>query len=313
MASVLFIAPDDLAETVLATGALAHVLGERDRLTVVCTPAAASLFRAAPGLVALHTLLPGAGPAAVSALWFALLRSPFDVVLDAQAGALGRLLFRRRRVAWRQARVLRHRALGWADAVGAEAVLAPRIWLDDAARAAAAEVAPAGPLLALAPGGAQAAKRWPRERFAAAARRLIGGALTNATVVVLGAGERDSAITEAIARSLDADGVAVRDLGGKLDLLACAALLERATLCIGNDNVFAHLAAASSAPTLALFGPTDDRVRAPCGPRVRVLRGMSYEVLALRRLLDDPAAMEHVSIDMTEAAAIDLLQAGGLR
>ena len=73
------------------------------------------------------------------------------------------------------------------------------------------------------------------------------------------------------------------DLGAGLDLLAAAALLERATLSIGNDNALTHIAAAMGAPTLTLFGPTDERVRAPYGPRARTLRGRSLEAIAARR------------------------------
>ena len=98
-----------------------------------------------------------------------------------------------------------------------------------------------------------------------------------------------------------------------LDLLAGAALLERATLCIGNDNALTHIAAAVGAPTLTLFGPTDERVRAPYGARTRTLRGRSFEEAASGSGLDAGAAMNDVSIDAVEAAALDLLHAGGLR
>ena len=49
---------------------------------------------------------------------------------------------------------------------------------------------------------------------------------------------------------LDADGVPANGAG--LDLLAAAALAERATLCIGNDNALTHISAAIGAPTLTL-------------------------------------------------------------
>ena len=102
------------------------------------------------------------------------------------------------------------------------------------------------------------------------------------------------------------------DLGAGLDLLAAAALTECATLCLGNDNALTHIAAAMGAPTLTLFGPTDERVRAPYGPRARTLRGRSLEAIAAAPL-DEARAMEDVSIDAVEAAALDLLHAGGLR
>lgn len=48
MRSILFLAPADLGETVLATGALAYLLAEGDALTVSAGVEAAPLFRAAP-------------------------------------------------------------------------------------------------------------------------------------------------------------------------------------------------------------------------------------------------------------------------
>lgn len=310
MAALLFLAPADLGEAVLASGAVAHAMREGDALTVVCTPEAASLFRAAPGLAALHAL--SNAELMRWRLWIDLARARFDLVIDARGGVVGAALPAGRRIALRPATVLRHRAEEWAAALEAVRPLAPKIWLDDAARAAAARIAPDAALLVLAPGGVTENKRWPRDRFAAVARRLADGPLTGARVVVLGAALRDAPITRAIVVSLDADGVPALDLGEDLDLLAAAALMERATLCIGNDNALTHIAAAMGAPTLTLFGPTDERVRAPYGPRARALRGRSLEEIAAAPL-DEARAMEDVSIDAVEAAALELLHAGGLR
>src|SRR5512139_670355 len=85
MANVLFLAPADLGETVLATGALAHESRDGDKLTVVCAPDATPLFRAAPGLVAVHQ-------SEGIALWLSLMRTRFDVLVDARNGLLGRTL-----------------------------------------------------------------------------------------------------------------------------------------------------------------------------------------------------------------------------
>lgn len=313
MASVLFLAPADLGETVLATGALARALRDGDALTVVCTPEAAPLFRAAPGLVAVRELAPNAGVAASWGVWIELARQRFDLVLDARGGLLSGALPAPRRVALKPPSVLRHRTEEWAEALGDERPLAPQLWLDDAARAAAAGIAPDAALVVLAPGGAARRKRWPAERFAAVARRLATGPLANTRVLVLGAAARDANITRTIVSSLDADGIAALDYGAGLDLLAAAALMERATLCIGNDNALTHIAAAMGAPTLTLFGPTDERVRAPHGPRTRTLRGRSLEEIAAHPGLDEARAMEDVSTDAVEAAALELLHAGGLR
>ena len=60
-----------------------------------------------------------------------------------------------------------------------------------------------------------------------------------------------------------------------LPLRVLAALLARAGAYVGNDSGVTHLAAASGAPTIALFGPTDPRVWAPLGPRRRGRRAAS--------------------------------------
>jgi ADP-heptose:LPS heptosyltransferase len=307
MARIIFLAPEDLGETVLASGAVAHALHDADdALVIVGGAEAAALFRGAPARVNVVN---------ESALKFAMgarLRGArSDVLIDAQEGFAGRLAPAKARIRIEPGAMLRHLVEDWGDAAGAQRALAPKLWVDEAARVAAAEIAPdAAPLLVIAPGGVTEAKRWPQERFAAVARRLVSGPLANARVVVLGAAVRDSEITRIIVSSLDADGVPARNLGRGLDLLAAAALLERATLCIGNDNALTHIAAAMGAPTLTLFGPTDERVRAPYGPRARTLRGRSLEEVAA---LDGANAMGDISIDAVEAAALELLHAGGLR
>jgi ADP-heptose:LPS heptosyltransferase len=233
-------------------------------------------------------------------------------MLDLRRSPATRVLPAKRRLVLRAPEVLRHFVEDLSELIDAGRTCAPTIWLDDRARAAAVAIAPdAAPLLVLAPGGVTESKRWPRERLAAVARRLVGGPLEGARVTVLGAAARDAETTRAIVSSLDADGVAARDLGQGLDLLAAAALTERATLCIGNDNALTHIAAAMGAPTLTLFGPTDERMRAPYGPRARTLRGRSLEEIAVR--LDGADAMGDITIDAVEAAALDLLHAGGLR
>lgn len=309
MATILFLAPADLGETVLASGALSAALSDERDLVSLCVPdEARPLFRAVPGL-RVFTPWRSAG----RFVFFALLRGVrYDTVIDARRGWPGRIMPARRRIRLDEAKVLRHRVEEWTEAAGAAKPLAPVITLDDQARADAARVAgDASQILVIAPGGVTADKRWAPERFAAVARRLAGGPLSGAQVIVLGAATRDAEITRTIVSSLHADGVPARVEA--LDLLAAAALMERATLCLGNDNVLTHIAAAMGAPTLTVFGGTDERVRAPYGPRARTLRGRSLEEIAALPTLDAGAAMEDVSIDAVEAAATDLLHAGGLR
>lgn len=311
MSSTLFIAPADLGEAVLATGALDFAARD-GAVTIVCGADAADLFRAAPNRAALLRVPDDAGLPTWWSLWLKLAGQRFDLIIDARDSVLGRLMRSAKRIAPVPAATLRHRVEEWTEWLGAEPALAPKVWVDDRARAAAAAIADgASPLLALAPGGASSAKRWPAERFAAIARRLMDGPFEGGRVALLGAAPRDGALIADIAASLAADGVPSLQIE-KFDLLASAALLERATLSIGNDNVLTHLAAAANAPTLTLFGPTDERVRAPYGKRARTLRGREYEAIMGLPALDGGSQLEDISVDAVEAAAQDLLRAGGL-
>jgi ADP-heptose:LPS heptosyltransferase len=132
-------------------------------------------------------------------------------------------------------------------------------------------------------------------------------------VALLG-GPEDARANAEIAASLTTDAIPALDLAGRLDLLACAALLERATLFVGNDSGLMHIAAASGAPTLGLFGPSDERVYGPWGPRARALRGRAYaEIMAIGYMPSiDRSLMDDVTVDAAEDAARELLQAGGL-
>ena len=59
------------------------------------------------------------------------------------------------------------------------------------------------------------------------------------------------------------------------------AALSRAGLVLGNDSGVAHLAAASGAPTLTLFGPTDPALWAPLGSSVAAVRAPGGDLPAL--------------------------------
>jgi len=74
-------------------------------------------------------------------------------------------------------------------------------------------------------------------------------------------------------------------------------LLAGASLYIGNDTGITHLAAASAANTLVLFGPTNPNVWAPRGPRVRILAAPDLDKLSVEVVLD--AALAQTGFDQS--------------
>lgn len=124
----------------------------------------------------------------------------------------------------------------------------------------------AGPYAVLGPGAAYGpAKRWGAERFGALGRRLADAGLS---VLVCGTrAERPEC--EAAAR---AAGQRAFVLAGETSLVEQAALCAAAVVTVCNDSGLAHLAAATGAATLAVFGSTSSAWTAPLGPRVRVVQ-----------------------------------------
>ena len=122
------------------------------------------------------------------------------------------------------------------------------------------------PIGILGPGAAYGpAKRWSTERFAALGLQLA--ACGHALLVCGAASERE--ICEAVAAAI---GAQARSLAGETSLPVQAALCARATLTVSNDSGLAHLAAATGAPTVVVFGSTSSAWSVPLGPRVRVVQ-----------------------------------------
>jgi heptosyltransferase III len=320
MANILFIGPNRIGDAVLSTAALEHVLQAHPgaAVTIACGPLAAPLYRATPGLRAIHTV--AKTRSRTGGHWLALLRSlrgqRFDLAVDLRGTLTTFFLPVRRRIIHRKSNLLRHKLEELTQTMGAQTRLRPCLHLDQAARDAAdTALGPeAGDTLAIGPGANFIGKRWPPDRFAALARRLTSpsGPLPNARIVILG-GPEDNAIGKEIEYSLRSDGLAPRDLVGQLDLLACAAVLSRATLFVGNDSGLMHMAAATGVATLGLFGPSDERVYGPTGPRARALRGRAYDEIMAGKYMPNVTVslMEDLSVDAVEEAATHLLSAGG--
>jgi heptosyltransferase-2 len=120
----------------------------------------------------------------------------------------------------------------------------------------------------LGPGAAYGpAKRWPAERFASLVERLAARGVT--PLVCGGAEDRDTA-HEVIERARTI-GVA-RALAGETSLAVQLALCAEAAATVSNDSGLAHLAAATGAPTVVVFGSTSSAWTAPLGPRTRVIQ-----------------------------------------
>ena len=160
------------------------------------------------------------------------------------------------------------------------------------------------PLVIVHPGTSDFAafKRWPTERYAELASRLVSerGA---SVLVTWGPGE------EQLARR--AAGGAVRMAPRLTHLQQLTALLSRADLFVGSDTGPMHMASALNVPVVALFGPKDPVQTGPYRSRSEVLTAPVSCRPCRRRRCADPRCMTEMSVEQVFAAACRVLDGGG--
>ena len=126
-------------------------------------------------------------------------------------------------------------------------------------------LSPSGPILGLNPGAEYGpAKRWPAERFIAAAREIQER--TNCAWLIFG-GRSDiataNAIQAALHSTLRAPHTALLNLAGQTSLRELMGLLKICRVVLTNDTGPMHLAAALGTAVVAPFGSTSPELSGP--------------------------------------------------
>jgi heptosyltransferase-2 len=129
------------------------------------------------------------------------------------------------------------------------------------------------PVFGLNPGAEYGpAKRWPVERFIAAAKEIQQR--TNCVWLIFG-GKNDAAIASQIASALHASRFTFHDLSGKTSLRELMSLLKLCHVLLTNDSGPMHVASALGTPVVAPFGSTSPELTGPGlpgDPRHRLLK-----------------------------------------
>jgi heptosyltransferase-3 len=296
---ILFVTANRLGDAVLSTGLLDHLIRTwpTARFTVACGPVAAGVFQRMPNLERIIVIEKQPFGRHWLTLWGETVTRWWDLVVDIRGSALSWLVPTLHRAVMRTgAKRLstRPKTAQLAEVLGLHEVPSPVVWYSAEDSARAAGLLPAcRPIIALAPTANWLPKVWPAERFVTLFQRLANLYSPDAVpAVIAGPGETEAAMAKPVLQALPN----AIDLVGRLSLPEIAALLSRANLFVGNDSGLMHLAAASGAPTLGLFGPTNAREYAPSGPRSIVVTGAD-------------AQMASISVDAAVEAAARLLAA----
>ncbi|MBU8541644.1 glycosyltransferase family 9 protein [Falsiroseomonas tokyonensis] len=299
--AILFIGPTRLGDGILVSGLLHWLHGQhpQEEITLACGAPAALALRHASGVASLHIMQKRPRGGHWLDLWRATYGRRWRRIVDLRRSALPWLLRADARHSVPKGAPGEHRVAQAARTLDLPPQ-APRLWLDESHRLAAARLLPEGrPVLALGTGANWICKTWPATRFAELIDRLTGpgGVLGGSTVLLVGgADERKSAATviDGISQNgfVDAFGY---------DLPTTAALLERADVFVGNDSAMMHLAAATGTRTIGLFGPTQDAQYAPWGRNALVVR--TPESIAQLQALRDADGARASASQMTNLEA----------
>lgn len=194
-------------------------------------------------------------------------------------------------------------AVGWV-----EDVQAPRLYVSDGAQERAGAlleeegVRLAEGIAALNPGATYGpAKRWPADRYAALADRLVAD--LGMRVVLTGA-HADGPVASAV-RSHARHADRIIDLTGRTDIQLLAAVLKRCAVFVTNDTGAMHVAAALGVPVVAIFGPTDPRTTSPVGRHVRLRHPVPCSPCLLRECPIDHRCMTGISVDDVFTKVVD--------
>jgi heptosyltransferase III len=276
-ARILFLTNTRIGDVVLSTGLLGLLADTfpTARITVVAGYLACSLFDGAPCVERVIPLR----KQRYNRHWLDLYRSlvrPWDLIIDLRGSALAWMVPTWHRRIISSSDPAQSRVVELGRLVDADPPPPPRLWIQQRdRRAAALLIPPHTDYLAVAPGASSPEKRWPPDRFVAMINRLterhaVGA---NLAVAILGAADERSLVEAICDRLTERPGmgrpVTVLD---EARLPVIAAILERARLYIGNDSGLMHLAAASGAPTVGLFGPTPPARYRPWGERTLLVQ-----------------------------------------
>lgn len=155
------------------------------------------------------------------------------------------------------------------------------------------------------PGARSHLKRWRAAGFAAVADRLTEE--RGARVLLVGA-PQERPIAEEVERNMRCPAV---NLVGRTNLRQLAALLDRAALVLTNDNACLHAAAVTGVPTVAVFGPTDERKYGPRGvPHAVVRRALVCAPCERAQCFYHHECMEWTRPEEVYAACARLLEPG---
>ena len=167
-------------------------------------------------------------------------------------------------------------------------------------------------LIALHPGASCPSKRWPAERFAAVADRLIE---QHGVRIVVVTGPEEAATGEKVIRAMRHPAIPAF---GKLSLGELACLFKKTRCLVSNDSGPVHLACAVGTPVVSIFGRWGGGLSptrwGPTGPNSMVLHhDVGCRPCLAHRCPIGFVCLESISVEEVEAAVAHVASLRGTK
>lgn len=310
---ILFIGNTRIGDFILASGLLDHVLTQYPdaRITLACGHSCIGLTRNIPRVDKIISMRKRKYNAHWLDVWREVIGVRWDLVVDLRNSGVSYAILSKKTLRLRRTSGV-HKVEEAGAVFGLSPPPRPKMWIGEDERALARRLVPEGtPYIVFGPGASHLHKTWPAERFAELALRLTApdGPAPGGRIVLLGSPNERPAAEPTLRSGPPEQRI---DLMDKTDLLQAAAVIERAALYVGNDNGQMHLAAATGAPTLGLFGPTPAKLYGPWGKKCAVATTeVPYEELAPRVpecFVNPVCLMDSLSVDKVFNIASSMLR-----
>ncbi len=159
------------------------------------------------------------------------------------------------------------------------------------------------PYLVVAPGARSHLKRWSAESYRTL-MRLLGERL--GVLMVLVGDKSETAIAEKVRGGLK---FRILNLCGETNVRELASILSHAELVVTNDSATLHMADQQARPTVAIFGPTDEKRYGPRGPDARIIRKELFcSPCGLAQCPYKHECLKYISVEEVFKACIMLLK-----
>jgi heptosyltransferase-3 len=296
---ILFITSTYLGDAILSTGILNNLQKTYPQAIfyIACGSAPAPLFEALPNRAETYIIQKKPFSFHWVQLWFKCILKKWDLVVDMRGTCLSYVLWVSRRKVWKASpsSTLRvHQIAQWFGL----AVTPPNIiWTTSQNQKEADIFLPNGPsYIAFSPTANWDKKCWPLDYFIQLGKLLLKDKknFPNAKIVILGTSGQRSQV-ESLFQAFKKEEII--DLMGKPSLPTLSLCLSQCKIFIGNDSGLMHLAAASSVPTVGLFGPSPSHIYGPWGQNTTFISLPDSQELIFQRLKKGTEVMREISVE----------------